>query len=183
MRTLLFALMFALIGAFVMPQPSQANRLRQMKRMLKLSDAQVSKIRNIMYTSRRSQIQRKAQLQLARLDLHQLVSKHRPDLKAVSTALDKVGKIELELKKSRVMMMLKMKAVLTRQQAEQLEQFNSRRKARRRRMRQRFRRWMRGRRWRNRRNRNWSNRGQRDRGDDRGGNDVPPPVPPTKGDK
>lgn len=185
MRKLMIALVLGLVGIFAIPQQSQANRLRRMKRFLKLSEAQVTKIRNIMYSARRTQIQTKAKLQLARLDLHQLVSQHRPNLKAVSTALDKVGAIELTLKKSRVMMMLRIKATLSSQQAEKLEKFNNRRKMRRRRMRRRFRRWMRGRRWRNRRRRRqmrrrWR-RNRRFRDDRNGGGDVPPPVQPPKG--
>ena len=170
-----FAIIALLLAGFiVVPAAAHANKLRRMVRFLKLSPQQESQVKAILYKARRAQISMKAQLQLAKLDMHQLVSQHRPNLKAVSAAIDKVGKMEIAMKKSRIMMMLRVKATLTKQQAEKLGRFNQRRRMRRRMRRRQFRQWRRRRwrrnRWRRRRRmrRNrWRRRRQRD--------NAPPP--------
>lgn len=174
MRAFVSLLAFGLMAIVAMPQPAHANRIRRMAKFLNLSDAQVAKIKSITYAARRTQIGIRAKLQLARLDLQQLLSQHRPDLKTVSAAIDKVGGFQLSLRKSRVMMMLKIKALLSKQQAEKMQAFNRRRKLRRRRLRKRFRRWRKQRIHR-----------QRQRRRQLQGDDNPPsvPTPPTPSKK
>jgi Spy/CpxP family protein refolding chaperone len=146
----LWMAMVALIASLFVPMQASANRMRRMARQLNLTAAQQQSIKTIVYQSRRSMITLKAQLQLARLDLSQLLDQHKPDQKAVVTALDKVGALELQMKKKRILMMLKIKALLTPQQATKWRQIQTRRRARRRRMRRRWRK-MRRRRWQRRR--------------------------------
>lgn len=185
MKTLLLGWMLVMTTWIAMPTVVQAQggqRIERMAKFLNLSPQQVTQIKSIMYESRRQQITTQAQLQLARLDLSQLVNQHRPDLKAVSAALDKVGQIELTLKKSRVMMMLRMKALLSKEQADKLQEFNARRAQRRQRWRQGYQRWMRNQQWRQRR---WRQQGGGDPSwNGKQPNDPPaPPAPPARGDK
>lgn len=98
--------------------------------MLNLTPQQRESIRKIRYESQREMIRARAELQLARLDLRQLTEQHRPDMKKVSAAIDKVGGLEMKLKKSRIMMMLKMKAVLTPEQAAKAAELRRQRRAR-----------------------------------------------------
>ena len=98
--------------------------------MLNLTPQQREAIRKIRYDSKREMIRARAELQLARLDLRQLTEKHRPNLAKVSAAIDKVGALELKLKKSRILMMLKMKALLTPEQAAKAAELRRQRRAR-----------------------------------------------------
>lgn len=150
-----------LAGIFMIPNVAEANRLRRMTRLLNLSPQQQETIKNIIFKARRSQISLRANLQLLRLDLNQLIRKHRPNLSKVSALLDKLGAAELNMKKSRIMMMLKIKLALNKNQAEKLTRINERRRRRRMHRRKMFSRWSRKRmrRW---RKRQWRRR-QRER--------------------
>lgn len=138
---------------FFLPTQASAGWLGRIGRKLNLSDGQLSQIRTIVYQSRRSQIALKAQLQLSRLDLRQLLEQHKPNEAKVIAAIDKAGANELALKKSRILMMVRIKAILTPQQAAKWNQIRNRRQMRRRKMRKRMRRMMRQRRRRMRRQR------------------------------
>lgn len=181
MKKLLLVGLLAVMMVCVWPGmvSAQGRRIEGMAKLLNLSSQQVEQIKKITYESRRQQITIQAQLQLARLDLSQLVSQHRPDLKAVDAALDKVGQLELSMKKNRVMMMLRMKALLSKEQADKLQEFNSHRQMRRQRARQGYQRWMRQQRW---RQQQW-----RQGGGMQEPADPPsppnPPAPPARGDK
>ncbi|GEM_PF-4238229 len=97
--------------------------------MLNLSPQQRDVINKLRYDNQRAVIRLRAELQLARLDLRQLTEQHRPDLKQVEALIDKVGRLEIQLKKSRILMMLKMKAVLTPEQAAKVAELRKQRRA------------------------------------------------------
>lgn len=139
--------MFALVCVVAAPVSASANWMMKMANRLNLTAAQQSSIKNIVYKQRRSQITLKANLQLARLDLRQLLDQHKPDETKVIAAVDKAGSYELQLKKSRILMMVRIKSVLTAKQAKQWSEFQRQRRARRRKWRKRRRRrWMKRRR-------------------------------------
>jgi Spy/CpxP family protein refolding chaperone len=93
----------------------------------------MQQIRNIRFQTKRQHIQLKARIQLARLELRQLLNQQKPDATLVSQAIDKAGKLHLQLKKQRILARLKMQAVLTTKQFEVWKQIRARRHARRRR--------------------------------------------------
>ncbi len=102
----------------------------RLAQMLNLTQAQRETINKLRYENQRVVIRLRAELQLARLDLRQMTQKHRPDLKQVEALIDKVGRLEVQLKKSRILMMLKMKAVLTPEQAAKAAELRKQRRAR-----------------------------------------------------
>ena len=118
MMTTVMALCLGLV--LLLPQQASAQRwLLRVADKLNLTEAQQTKIKTLVYNMQRDNIRAKAALQLARLDLKQLLDQHRPDLKKVKAAAEKVGKLEVQRKTSRILMFVKIKAVLTAQQAKQ----------------------------------------------------------------
>lgn len=142
---------FAVLLSFFLCSVASAGMVERWSRVLNLSTAQQTQIKKIVYQSRRKQITLKANLQLARLDMHQLLSQHKPDEAKVVAAVEKTAGFELAMKKSRILMWVRVKAVLTAKQAAKLARLNARKRARRKRARRAFRRWRQKRRWRRRR--------------------------------
>ena len=158
----MLASLLTLAILLALPFQASAGWMDRVARKIGLSPAQQSQIKTIIYNARRNQITTKAKLQLARLDLRQLLDQHKPSETKVLAAVDKVGAIELQMKKSRILMMLRVKAVLTPQQAAKWQELKRRRRAwRRRRFRhRRFRQMRRRNRRRWRRRQNWKKRHQ-----------------------
>jgi Spy/CpxP family protein refolding chaperone len=88
----------------------------RMVEALGLSDAQRDRIRDIREAQMRRAVQQRADLQLARMDLHQLMRRERPDRAAVETQVDKLARLQAELHKGRAGAHLDMLAVLTPEQ-------------------------------------------------------------------
>jgi len=95
-----------------------AMRLRLAQ--LDLSDAQRAKLRDLHEAHARKAIQRRADMQLARLDLHRLMSADRPDPGAVNAQIDKLARLHADGLKAAFDMRMQARAVLTPEQLKQL---------------------------------------------------------------
>ena len=142
----MLVILASLLAMILIPQTGYAYNINRWSRLLDLSPVQQAKIKTIVYQARRERIRVRANLQLARLDLRQLLEQHKPNKSTVIASIDKLGKFELLIKKSRILMMLKIKAVLTPKQAAKANKFYRRNRWRRRNNRRRFRSWKRRRR-------------------------------------
>ncbi len=88
---------------------------------LRLSDAQREELRAIRDRQMRHGIQARADLQIARLDLRQLMTNDRLDASALDAQIDRMARMRAELAKSRVASMLEARSVLTPEQRGKLK--------------------------------------------------------------
>ena len=89
---------------------------------LDLTDAQRTKLRDLHEAAARKSVQRRADAQLARMDLHKLMRSENPNSASVSSAIDKVARLHAEGLKARFDTYMQARAMLT---PEQLKQLNS----------------------------------------------------------
>ncbi|MCB9536241.1 MAG: periplasmic heavy metal sensor [Myxococcales bacterium] len=130
------------------------GRLDRAAERLGLDDATLEKVKARAYTAQKEAITAKAELKVARIELHRLLDTDAPDKKAVLAQVERVGQLETTLRRLKVSALLDIRALLTPEQRAQLKTM------------QRGRGHREGRRGR---------RGPRDR---RGPPDAPPPPPP-----
>lgn len=109
-------------------QERRKMRAERLAHELSLTDAQKEQMQRIRLEQQRQVIKLRAELQLARLDLGQLLREARPDQAKVIAQVEKLGKIEIELKKVNILSMVKMKSVLTPEQAKKFQELRERRK-------------------------------------------------------
>lgn len=89
---------------------------------LDLTDAQRERMRALHVAHRRKAIQAKADLQLARLDLHQMMQQDKPQKAAIDAQIDRIARLRADLHKSRVATHLEAHALLTPEQQKQLRE-------------------------------------------------------------
>ena len=94
--------------------------LRLKLAQLDLTDAQRARLRDLHEAHARRAIQRRADMQLARLDLRKLMSADRPSQTAVNAQIDRLARMHAEGLKSAFELRLQAKAVLTPEQVKQL---------------------------------------------------------------
>jgi len=87
---------------------------------LDLSDAQRDKLRDIHQRQARRGVQARADLQLARMDLHELMQADKPDPAAINAQIDKLARLQAEQRKAHVAAFLEARALLTPEQQKQL---------------------------------------------------------------
>ncbi len=87
---------------------------------LDLSDAQRDKLRDLHEAHARRAIQRRADMQLARMDLHRLMRADKPDAGAVNSQIDKLARLHADGLKSRFELRMQARAVLTPEQFKKL---------------------------------------------------------------
>lgn len=104
------------------PRRGMAMRGRGAMGQLDLSDAQREKMRELHADHRRQAIQRRADLEVARLDLRELIRGERPQRAAIDAQIDKLSRLQAEQHKARVHTMLEARAVLTPAQQQQLRE-------------------------------------------------------------
>ncbi len=159
MKKKILIAMATMTALFIFAQLVSANPLLRWSEVLGLSPKQEQKIKDILFQSKKEMIMLKAKLQLAKLELQQLLDQYKPDPDKVIKALEKVAQAKLELRKKQMLMMLKIRSVLTPEQFKKYKQVRRKRWQQRRKwMRKRWmqRRWMREKWMQN----NWMNRGQ-----------------------
>jgi Spy/CpxP family protein refolding chaperone len=142
--TLLVALMLSLGTAVALAGPGHAPPALKRKFMKKLGldTKQIKKIEDLTYRADREKLDIRHEIQKNHLDLEQLMSAEKPNEAAIFSKLEKISALELKLKKNRIGLMLKVKAILTAEQWDKLQEFQAARQAKRRekRMRRRMRR-------------------------------------------
>jgi Spy/CpxP family protein refolding chaperone len=142
--TLLVTLMLSLgaVAALADPgHPPPALKRKFMKK-LGLDSQQIKKIDDLTYRADREKLDIHHEIEKNRLDLEQLMSAEKPNEAAIFSTLEKISALELKMKKNRIGLMLKVRAILTPEQWEKLQEFQANRQAQRRdkRMRRRTRR-------------------------------------------
>jgi Spy/CpxP family protein refolding chaperone len=87
---------------------------------LDLTDEQRDKIRDLHEAQARKAVQRRADIQLARLDLHRLMREERPNSASVSMAIGRIARLHEEGMKARFETHMQARALLTPEQRKQL---------------------------------------------------------------
>jgi Spy/CpxP family protein refolding chaperone len=87
---------------------------------LDLTDAQRDKLRDIHESAARKSVQRRADIQLAHMDLQKLMRAETPSSAAINAQIDKISKLQADGMKSRFDSMLQARAVLTPEQLKKL---------------------------------------------------------------
>jgi Spy/CpxP family protein refolding chaperone len=87
-----------------------------MMHQLDLTDTQKQRLRELRERQARHDIQARADLQLARLDLRRLMTSDHPDAGAIDTQIDKLSRLRADRQKERVATMLEARALLSPEQ-------------------------------------------------------------------
>ena len=87
---------------------------------LDLSDEQRDKIRDLHDAQARKAVQRRADIQLARLDLHKLMREERPNSASVSMAINNIARLHADGLKARFETHMQARALLTPEQRQKL---------------------------------------------------------------
>ena len=87
---------------------------------LDLTDAQRDKLRDIHEAAARKSVQRRADLQLARMDLRKLMRAESPSASAVNTQIDKISRLQADGMKAHFDTFMQARAVLTPEQQKKL---------------------------------------------------------------
>lgn len=88
---------------------------------LDLTDAQREKLADLHERQQRKAIQARADMQIARLDLHKLMQADAPSATAIHAQIDKVTKLQSDMRKSHVSTFLEARGLLTPEQQKQLK--------------------------------------------------------------
>lgn len=102
----------------MMNQHGMAVRLAQ----LNLSDDQRTKMRGLHEAAMRKDIQRRADLQLAMLDLRKAMRADKPEAAAVNAQIDRIAKLRADAMKSRFETRMAARALLTPEQLKKLSE-------------------------------------------------------------
>jgi hypothetical protein len=136
MRVLRFAGLVALVSlattqkaAAEPDRPPPGPDLLRLAQQVGLSDQQVNQIKRISFAANRALIGLEAKLKVARLDLHEAMESDTPPAEGkVMALIDRIGKLETELKKNRVLMMLRVRKTMGLQQWRKLQLAQARRR-------------------------------------------------------
>jgi Spy/CpxP family protein refolding chaperone len=88
---------------------------------LDLTEAQRTKLRDLNDAHARKAVQRRADLQLARMDLRKLMRADKPDAGAVNAQIDKLSRLQADGMKSAYELRMQARAVLTPEQLKKLQ--------------------------------------------------------------
>jgi len=88
---------------------------------IQLTQDQKDKLNSLVSTHRKDMIKKKADLDVASVDLEELMRKESPDLKAVADQFKKVSGLEADLKYSEFEFNVNIKALLTKEQKDTLK--------------------------------------------------------------
>ncbi|MFQ5709229.1 MAG: Spy/CpxP family protein refolding chaperone [bacterium] len=87
-----------------------------MKDELELSDEQVAKLRNLKSETQKQAIRTKADLEIVRIELHDLLSQDKVDVKAVDARIEKMGELQTKMHKAHIHARLDAQEILTPEQ-------------------------------------------------------------------
>jgi Spy/CpxP family protein refolding chaperone len=104
------------------PRAAQRGDLEsRLKERIGLTDEQVEQVRKLRHEHQKAEVQRQADLQVARMELNELFRAPMVDEKAVAAKLKAVGDLEFAALKARVDQRLALRKLVSPEQAEQLE--------------------------------------------------------------
>jgi Spy/CpxP family protein refolding chaperone len=131
--TLLVALMLSLGTTVALADPGHAPPAlkRKIMKKLGLDRQQIKKIDDLTYRADREKLDIRHEIQKNHLDLEQLMLADKPNEAAIFSKLEKISALDLKIKKNRIGLMLKVKAILTPEQWEKLQEFQAVRQAKR----------------------------------------------------
>jgi len=87
-----------------------------MKDELELSDEQVAKLRALKSETEKQAIRNKADLEILQIDLHDLLSQNKVDVKAVDARVEKMGELQTKMHKAHIHAKLDAQKILTTEQ-------------------------------------------------------------------
>lgn len=94
---------------------------------LGVEDAVLAQIKTRVYEAEKRSIELKAQLELAKLEMHRALDAESPDKAAVMGHIEAVGRLHTDLRKHEVGLMLDVRAMLTPEQRKTLRTLSARR--------------------------------------------------------
>lgn len=94
---------------------------------LKLTEQQLAQIKEMRFARQKSAIQTRSKIQLAELDLRNLLQAENPDENQVKSKVEEIGKLKTELRLNRVQGRLEVQKVLTAEQKETLKTIHKQR--------------------------------------------------------
>jgi Spy/CpxP family protein refolding chaperone len=94
---------------------------------LDLTDEQKTKIEAIHERAQRKNIQSRADLQVAQLDLRKLLRAENPDRRAIESQIDRVSALQVGMHKANLGVMFETRALLTEAQKKQLQEMRGQR--------------------------------------------------------
>ncbi|MGH7494538.1 MAG: Spy/CpxP family protein refolding chaperone [bacterium] len=129
-RQLWYTVTALLVTAFcvsaLQAQPRQRTRAEGMHERLaealNLSDEQKAQIRQIMVDTRKKNIDTKAKLELAQLELHELMRVDAPDQKKIDAKITEVSKLRETMMRARIESRLAMQKLLTPEQRKKMQE-------------------------------------------------------------
>ncbi len=125
----------AALALFSAPLAVSAKSPAMMKKVLKekvgLTDKQIEQIQQLQYKADREKLDIRHEIQKARLDMQQLMQADRPDKLKVFAKIEKVGDLEVKLKKNRIGLMLEIRKLVTSEQWQKMEMLHAERKMKR----------------------------------------------------
>jgi len=89
---------------------------QRIAKALELTDEQKSAIRDLAFKTKRAGIEVKAKLQVARLDLAQLMNADTPDTKAIDAKIAEISQLQTRLMRNRIEFLLGVRKLLTPEQ-------------------------------------------------------------------
>jgi Spy/CpxP family protein refolding chaperone len=115
----------SVIGIFLLPVIAFANppmvRAKKIMHEIGLSDQQIEKVQGLRFKADREQVDIRSDLDKAHIDMQQLLSADKPNDAAVFTQIEKIGALEVQLKKNRIGLMLEVRKLMTPEQWEKIE--------------------------------------------------------------
>ncbi len=111
------------------PRPGRGAGLgpERVKQELGLTDEQEAQLRKLHSEQRKAQIHRRADLQVARMDLHELLGSKSVDEKAVAAKMREINDLTAAGLKAHVDAQLSLRKVLTPEQVDKMKQLHQRR--------------------------------------------------------
>jgi Spy/CpxP family protein refolding chaperone len=98
------------------------HRLNYMAAELDLTDAQREKMRDIADRQKRQSIKARADMDIARMDLRELMREDEAELPKINAQIDKISKMRADMEKSNAGMRIEMRSVLTPEQKQKLKE-------------------------------------------------------------
>jgi len=108
----------AALGVHIFPPQMLIRRAQK----IGLTPDQVAKIRQEMLSTQARSVDLRAKLEHAKIDVARLLSSEKVDEHAVDVAVDEAGKVEAEMRKIHVGAMLRVRALLTPEQRQKLDE-------------------------------------------------------------
>lgn len=119
MRTAM--LWLAVFGAAPVLAGPPPEVMKQALRQAGLSNEQMKKIDELIFAAEKEKLDLRHQLRKARLELGRLLGEEKPDRGAVLELADRMGKLETELRRNHLKLLLDVRSLMTPEQWTQIE--------------------------------------------------------------